>query len=275
MAAIKKIYSFTNKKDIWRLVLSPSGYLVIEERDLTSKEVFFNCLTFHDGKVMLKNFQLDEKYWIGIEAVHDNFIFFHKFKKPDMPNHKGVYAFDILNQKIIWQHEDFVFQLAEGNSVYVFQPTFEGRNYFSLNIASGEVIRNLESNYEEINKLRINSMNNDFQKSFLFPQQISAAGNDMAAEDFFTAIDDPNNLVGSLNFLEYNNFNLISYHAKNKNGTLNNYFKVFDSKKQKWILKEIINTNISKMIPDSFFVKDNLLFLLVEKTRLVVYKFLV
>ncbi len=96
MASIKKNYSFSNKREIWRLIPSQSGYLVIEERNMKSKEVFFNCLKLDDGKIYFKNFQLDEKFWIGIEAVSKNIIFFHKFRKPDMPGHKGIYAFDIL-----------------------------------------------------------------------------------------------------------------------------------------------------------------------------------
>lgn len=272
MRSIKKSYSFSNKRDIWRLIPSESGYLVVEERDLNSKEVFFNCLKISDGKIIFKNFQMDEKYWIGIEAVHNSTIFFHKFRKPDMPNHKGIYAFDLLNQKIIWQSEEFVFQLADGDLVYAFQPTFEGRNYFALDIHNGEVVQNLESNYGKINNLRENLMNSDFQKSFLFPQQSSLNEKSLVINHLFAETNWKTELIGYLSSLEYKNYLLVSYHLRNKNGTLNNYFRIFDLKKQKLVFEETLNTNIYKMIPDSYFIKDDLLFLLLEKTKLVVYK---
>jgi len=41
---------------------------------------------------------------------------------------------------------------------------------------------------------------------------------------------------------------------------------------EKVILNEILNSNSTKLAFESFFIMNNLLFLMVEKTKLVVYK---
>ena len=97
---IKKLYSYKSEKQIWRILISGSDKLILETRDLNTKEVFFNCLFIENGKSIFSNLQLDEKCWIGIEDIYKGIIFFHYFPKPDMPHHKGIIAFDITAQKI-------------------------------------------------------------------------------------------------------------------------------------------------------------------------------
>jgi len=272
MSSLKKNYSFTSKRNIWRLILSESGYLVIEERDMDSKEVFFNCIKTSNGKILFKNFQLEEKYWIGIEAVYKDIIFFHKFRKPDMPGHKGIYAFDILNRKLIWQNDDLTFLLAKDDKVYAYQTTFEGRQYFILDYLTGEITSDLDSEFDEINKLREESMQNDFSNDFLFPRIFNQIDENSDTGNIFTRLFADRKISGSINWLKLNNYLMFNYHEENADGTLNNYFEVFDISKEKIILNEILNSNSMKLAFESFFIMNNLLFLMVEKTKLVVYK---
>ena len=65
---------------------------------------------------------------------------------------------------------------------------------------------------------------------------------------------------------------MISFHEVNSKGTFNNLFKAVDLSKGKYILEEVINKETSLFLTDSFFVKDDLLFLLFGKTRLEVYE---
>ena len=272
MAGLKKNYSFTSKRNIWRLIPSESGYLVIEERDMSSREVFFNCLNLNDGKVLFKNFQLEEKHWIGIESVHNNLIFFHKFRKPDMPGHKGIYAFDILNRKMIWQNDDLLFLFAKDDKVYVYQSTFEGRQYYVLDSHTGNIIEEMGSEFSQISKLREEEMRSDFTNTFLYPQpfndNLESGDVPKSMKGLLTEIK----VVGKINWLVLKDLIMFNYHEQNSNGTFNNYFKVFDLLKQKYILNETLNLKAKNLVPESFFVVEDLIFLLVEKTKLVVYR---
>jgi hypothetical protein len=271
MASIKKQYSFSNKRNIWRLIPSESDYLVIEERDLNTREVFFNCLKTYDGKVLFKNFQLDEKYWIGIETVYRDIIFFHKFRKPDMPGHKGIYAFDILNKQLIWQNDDLIFLFAKDAKFYAYQSTFEGRQYFVLDYLNGSILGEF-TDVGEINKLREESMRSDFVNSFLIPQKFIKSDVVIDSKNTLKQLIDGRKIIGEVNWLKYNDYIMYNYHLTNQKGTLSNCFEVFDIAKNKIVLREVINSNLKSPVFESFFMIRDMLFLLTEKQRLVVYR---
>ena len=56
------------------------------------------------GKKLLAGFQLDEKFWVGIEKIIDDVIIFHKYARPDMPGHNGIIVVGINEKKILWQN---------------------------------------------------------------------------------------------------------------------------------------------------------------------------
>jgi hypothetical protein len=272
MTRLKKNYAFSSKRNIWRLIPTASKLLVIEERDVNTREVFFNCLKLDDGKVLFKNFQLVEKYWIGIEAVQDHIIFFHHFRKPDMPGHKGIFAFDILNKKIIWQNDDLLFLFANDDSVFVYQSTFEGRRYFVLDINSGIVIKEFGGEFSQINNLREESLKNDFTNSFLYPQHFNANLVPVKISEVISKTLNEKYFAGQVNWLQIDELVMFNFHEQNQDGTFNNYFRVLNLVKQKFILKETLNSKSKNLSPESFFVAGDQLFLLFEKSKFVVYK---
>ncbi len=130
MVKIKKKYSFTNNRQIWRLIPTDTNKIIIEDRDNNSREVFFNCLDIITGEIIFRNFQLEDKFWIGIETIYNDIIFFHKFLKPGLPIHTGIIAFHIHSKKILWETEDYNFHFIKDDKIYVFKSKFEGREYF-------------------------------------------------------------------------------------------------------------------------------------------------
>ncbi len=272
MARLKKNYTFSSKRNIWRLIPAESDLLVIEERDTASKEVFFNCLTLAEGKPVFTNLQFDEKYWIGIEAVHKHIIYFHKFSRPNLPGHKGIYAYDVFERKIIWQNDDLQFLFADEDKVYSYQQTFDGRKFFVIDFLTGSLMSELEEDSTDFNKLRANVLQSDFLNSFLFPSVYNEILENSEVDELIKQIFSEYNVVGHVNWLKYLDLILISFHEKNSNGTYNNYFRAYDVGKRKYIHKDTLNSKSKSLVPDSFFVLRNLLFLLIEKNKLVVYR---
>ncbi len=140
---IKKLYKHNNGKQIWRILPTVSNKLVIEERDIESKEVFFSCLDIQSGKNIFKDYQHDEKHWIGIESIYNDIIFFHAYGKPDMPAHKSIIAFDIHTQSVLWQNDNYVFSFVYNDKVYCYQQRFESRVFFALDYITGDVVEEL------------------------------------------------------------------------------------------------------------------------------------
>jgi hypothetical protein len=270
---LKKSYRFDNKKQIWRIIPTNAGKLIIEEREPEKKQAYFHCLALDSGKKILSNFQLDDKFWVGIEAVRDDVIYFHKFAKPDMPKHRGIFAFDIMKKEFIWQNPELVFLFLLDEKLYAYKEKFEGRSYYSINSAKGDILDEIGEDYERINKLRSKSTLTDSNNGYLFPEVFE---DDSLADNL---ANDPikslrNNFVisGKIEYIVENQLLMMSFHTVNSKGSLNNVFRAVDLSTGKYILEEVINKETSLFLTDSFFVKDDWLFLLFGKTRLEVYK---
>jgi len=250
---LKKNYRFDNKRQIWRVIPTNEGKLIIEERDTENKQVYFHCLSLDSGKKIFSHFQLDDKFWVGIEAVQDDIIFFHKFAKPDMPKHRGIFAYDFAKKELVWQNPELIFLFILNHKLYAYKEKFEGRNYYSIDSVNGEILEDIGENYEFINNLRNESSMKENHDGYLFPETLETG----------LTVESPAN--------EKNQLLMMSFHEANSKGTMTNLFKAVDLSTGKYILEEVINKETSLFLTDSFFVKDNLLFLLFGKTRLEVF----
>lgn len=270
---LKKQYKHDNKKQIWRILPTANQKLVIEERDASTKEVFFNCLEIESGKKIFKNFQLDEKNWIGIESIFNDIIFFHAYGKPDMPAHKSIIAFDIKSQTILWQNDSYVFSFVFEDKVYCYQQRFESRVFFALDYLTGNVIEDFGSDVTIVNELKEKSEKEFYEQNYFFPEYFnrnSSVENEW--QKYLSNALTENVIKGEISYLKFKDFLLFNYHEVSKSNTLNNIFTVVDLSKNKIILKEILDKSLSSLMPESFFVKDKFLFLIVDKTKVLIYK---
>jgi len=270
---LKKLYKHDNKKQIWRIIPSSNKKLIVEERDIQTKEVYFNCLDINSGKKYFVNLQLDEKNWIGIESIHNDMIFFHTYGKPDMPAHKSIIAFDILTQSVIWQNNNYVFSFIYDNKVYCYQQRFEGRQFYALDYITGEVVQEFGDDFISINSLRDKSQEEFNNQNYFFPEHFQRSNpEENVLNNFLKKFLEENIIKGEFNYLLAGDLLFYNYHTVNKVNMLDNIFTAVDLKKNKIILKETLDKNLINLMPESFFVKDNLLFLIIDKTKLIVYQ---
>ncbi|MCB9207244.1 MAG: DUF4905 domain-containing protein [Ignavibacteriales bacterium] len=267
---LKKTFSFTDKNQIWRLLISETDKLIIETRDLEKKEVFFHCYDLAKGKSIFKNFQLEEKYWIGIEKIYQDKIIFHHFAKPDMPEHKKIIVYDILENKILWQNNDYTFLTILDDKVYAFRKKFEGRDVYILDFKTGETVAELGSNAKEVNEI-LQKLNNEDYSDYSYPENFTGFEDEKILATINKEVGNMEN-INNLEKLVYNDLLLFNYHIKTKNNSLDNVFAVYNIDKKKKLLSEIINKNITLFSPDSFFCYKNNLLLLKNKVELISYK---
>lgn len=268
---LKKIFSFTDKRQIWRLLISSSDKLIIETRDTEKKEVFFNCLDLQKGKKIFKNFQLEEKFWIGIEALYKDYIFFHLYAKPNMPEHKSIIAFDIASQKNIWQNDEFAFLTVYDEKVYVFKRKFEGQDVYALDYQTGETVQEFGSDLKKVQPIiNLSKAEEDFS-NYIYPEQLLDSESDVVKEIVNKELEDKNTSE-MIEYIKYDNFLIFNYYIKHENNLLDNIFVVYNIDKRKKIVSDIINKYQSSFTPDSFFMYKNLLLLLKNKTEIITYK---
>ena len=269
---LKKKYRFDNNRQIWRIIPSNKSKLFIEEREPEKKQAYFHCLSIDSGKKILTDFQLEDKFWIGIEDVNDDIIYFHKFAKPDMPKHRGIFAFNVHSKEFIWDNPELSFLFRLDDKIYAFREKFEGKNFYSVSAITGEIIEDIGDNHEQINILRNESLSRSKDESYLFTEvfdpQIEISD---SVKSFLNSLRNNFVITGNVEYIQKNDLLLMSFHEVNPRGSMNNLFKAVDLSSGKYILEEVINKETSLFLTDSFFTKDNLLFLLFGKTRLVVY----
>ncbi|MDP4174413.1 MAG: DUF4905 domain-containing protein [Bacteroidota bacterium] len=269
---IKQRYAFTNNRQLWRILISGTNKVIVEDRDVDHKQVFFNCLQAETGNFIFRNLQLEEKFWIGIEVIYKDIIYFHKFAKPDMPNHKEIIAFDINSQKILWKNDSYAFLFVHDDKVYTYKPKFEGRNFYALDYLSGEELESLGDDAFAINQIR-NSINIEEEyKDYLFPNIFSDDTIiDIDTKQIILDLSGGFEIQGNIEFIRYKDILLFNYYAKASEKIFINRFIAVDTSKRKIIFEEILNSTANAYVPDSFFMKDNLVFLLKEKKELKVF----
>jgi len=269
---IKKKYSIGNKRTIWRLI--PSGEkLLIEERDEGNKQVYFSCIEIESGKCILKDYQLDEKFWVGVESFEKDKIFFHGYIKPDMPGHIGITVYDLTANHILWNRDNAVFLFLYENEVFAFLQKFESREFFSFDAETGEPLKNYGENTEEINSIREKLLDEQYDKfkNYHFPEPYFAGKLPPGTQEKIERLKENVILSGEIDYVNYNNSLLLSFHSVRDDGKLDNIFRIIEIEGGKIIFEYMVNSGISSYIPDTFFIKDNLLFLIKDKIELMVY----
>lgn len=271
MAKLKKHFHFSDKNQIWRILISETDKLVIETRDTSAKEVFFNVLNVDSGKNIISNLQLAEKFWVGIEKVYNDVIIFHKFAKPDMPGHRGLLVYDIDTKSILWESDNYAFYTIYEDRIYVFEQRFEGRLFYALDYLTGELMEEIGGDFNKINEIRDKADEAFPGHKYIFPIilfDLNSSKHSAEINKIISGVE----IVGNVEYNLHGSILLMTYHTQTTKGLLNNNFVVYDLKNDKEIFREIVNKESSTLIPDAFFIYESKLFLLSGKEKLTIYK---
>lgn len=268
---ITKLYSYKSPRQVWRILISDSGKLILETRDPDTKEVFFHCFEIETGKKFFSDLQLDEKYWLGIEAVYKEIIFFHKIPKPDLPGHKEIIAFDISEQKVLWINKELSFLFIYNDRIYGFKQGFEERYFYALNFMSGELVQEFGDDYKTINTLRNKAESEKDWSVYIYPKIFANDESDLRIGEAIRAQIKNLDIEGKVEYNFYGNLLLFNYHTKILEGSFVNRFSAVDLDNSKIVLSEVLNAKSASLFTDSFFVYRNFLFLLREKNEVIVY----
>jgi hypothetical protein len=258
-------------QQIWRILISGNDKLLIETRDINTKDVFYNCFILENGKEIFSNFQLEEKYWIGVEAFDDDVILFHNFPRPDMPNHRGIIALNVLSKNILWKNNEFSFLFVLDGKVYGFKQGFDERYFAAFDFSIGELTEDLGNDFNKINTLRIQSENKKNWGAYIYPKIFSDEENDERIRNVISEEIKNLEIEGEVEYNIAGNILLFNYHIKNAVNNYTNKFSALNLDKGTVVLSEILNENVKSLLADSFFVYKNFMFLLRGKNEIIVY----
>jgi len=269
---IIKLYNYKSPGQIWRILISDTDKLILETRDRETKEVFYHCFNLGTGEKYFSDFQLDEKYWLGIESVYKDIIFFHKFPTPDLPQHKQIIAYDIASEKILWSNADLAFLFIHNDLVYGFQQGFEDRFFYSLDYLNGEIRKEFGNDFRTVNALRSQAEDEKDWSNYIYPDNFKGDQSDSRITEAVKSATKNLVIEGEVEYNLYKDLLLFNFHSKVFEGSFVNKFAAVDIPSKKTILTEVLNENATALFTDSFFVYKNFLFLLKEKNEVAVYK---
>ena len=268
---LKKKLKFSDSNQVWRIKITDSDKLFIETRDTEKMKAFYHTFELPTGKKIFSGHQMDEPFWLGIEAIQEDIVFFHRYAKPDMPGHRGIFAFDINLKKTLWEDNDYAFLFIKDHLIYVYKEGFEGRYFFTINIQSGKVVEELGQNSFEINALRDEAESSVDYSNYNFPETFAPTG----LENLDSIISNEVNgieISGSIDYVHYNDLLVFNYHKVVSKSELINKLKAFDLSNNKEIFSEVLNQSANAYAPDSFFLYKNMVIIVKEKKEVLVFE---
>jgi hypothetical protein len=195
---------------------------------------------------------------MGIEAAHRDTIFFHRFPRPDLPEHGGITAVDLLTGSKLWDNRDLQFELAEGESVFASRYSIEGRLLIELDCRTGAILRSFGNDDQVVRQARTRAP--DTQTDVEMPVPAGAPSTEVISAMLHNHLEG-SSAVGNVEFIEHENLIIFSFHeqSRQKRG-FSSVLQVLDKTSGMVVFSEILNTETPTIVPESFLVQDHVLF---------------
>ncbi|HET6271791.1 MAG TPA: DUF4905 domain-containing protein [Bacteroidota bacterium] len=258
---------------IWRVVPTGSGKLVGEDRDVDRKQATFFCVSQTSGEVLWQGVEFSERWWIGIEAIHRDVVLLHGFAKPDMPEHKGVFAVDLLTGTKLWSNDECKFLVAEDDVVLAAKDSLEGNIILELEYRTGAILRSWGNNSQVVRDAR-NRISSRPSDAMEFPVPLGRIDNgESEAADLVRSYCTNKSIVGLVEVLDNEDTIVVNYHERMGQGEdtalhLKNTIAVLERESGSVLLHETINEDVQAIAPESFFVQHGTLFYIKNRNTL-------
>jgi hypothetical protein len=262
---------------IWNtLALPKRDVLIIEVRDDKNFQVQFSALDFQNDKFLWEGITLKEKWWVGLTAANENTILFHTYVNKGNPDHKNLIAFDIFNKNVRWEVDEFSFFDWDDSEIWGYR-TNDELTQAMINIESGVLLE----------KAWMTKATNQ-RKDSTRPVQYLEGMPHFETVKMFVQQKTHHQPVRGVEYLEWKDWIMVSFYTEeetclpalrttsgggpDRQGSLANYLLVLTSKGE--VLLEVkLGEKLTGLGTDTFFMVSGCLFLVKNKSELVVYTF--
>lgn len=258
---IQPLWKFTAEHTLWRIMFSEYGMIIGEDRNTENKSVSFFCLSKENGSVAWKNKMLDEQWWIGLSGVTKERLYLHGFKKPDMPEQKGIIAVDLTNGTILWKDMDHSFLALKQPFVFGYKDLFERRLYYRLDDRSGNLLEEMNELPEDV------AENRQYEKTdFTFSRQANPEDD----ADLWSLLNKEQGFVSAdvINTAKHHVLNIYQKSAEDERN-LKNTLYIIDTTTKKKVYSDVLNGSTAYAVPDSFFMDGHRVYYIKERKTFV------
>ncbi|MDX9759856.1 MAG: DUF4905 domain-containing protein [Bacteroidota bacterium] len=247
---------------LWRVLFSDDGHVLGEVRDLDAKTAWFFCAREEDGTIRWNDLRTDEPWWVGIEEVGDGRFYLHGFRKPDMPQHRGIHAYDLATGQPLWRNEELAFLFVFDGSVYAAEERFAGRHVLRLSRDDGSVVEELGVQDDRIAVMR-GMLNDQAFAGYRYPQPFDETHprhGELRAH--VHAAVRPDRVTGTLDVWSEDGLLVMAWHEEiaEKNGTYRQELRAVDLADGQTIFHDTIVDAAQGPGIDSFFIKHHRLY---------------
>lgn len=256
-------WEYAVKGVIWRVLPTETGQFVGEERNIQEKSVSFFCIRQDSGAIQWADVRLPERWWIGIEAVHNSLVLLHEFALPDFPDHKKIHALDLSSGRLRWSNEKLRYIFARGDRIYAADDL--GAVYSELDSITGEETQQL--NAEEVHALRRTAQYDD-PIDFPLPFVNSEGRQDDVARTIEKLVSGANR-IQFIEYLQKGDILAVDYYSTIGKDPLerlmDQHFIIAERQSGRILYREVLNSNASGAVPDAFFGLGDRLFAITDK----------
>ncbi|MCS7212182.1 MAG: DUF4905 domain-containing protein [Chloroherpetonaceae bacterium] len=288
---LKPIWQFHKPNGlIWRALFLDPHYLIGEFRERGARKVSFFLLDTETGKLIWDNFVLidtaakpvGDGWWVGMETVYRGLVLFHGYYSPNVPEHLGIWAFDPLTKTLRWVRPDVSYlcivddQLLAVRNVLV--DGYVERAFLSLNPLTGEAIEDFGQNTAAVNALRERAPNLLEEQNITLPEHITEQSPNYAIVAKQAQMQTgAARVVAGFDVLTYQGKTILGYHEQTAQWVTNqaglrvqalNYKLFVLDEKQAIIYEDILGAQMSGLLVDGFFMRQNRLYYVKETNML-------
>ncbi len=242
--------------------------MIGEERRIDQKKAIFFCLDCQNGQELWQHASPGDAWWIGIEAVYRDTVFFHGFANPNLPLHRGIIALDMLTGKKLWEEKELEFVGVRDDSVVGSQETSAGRSFVVLDRRTGT-----RRTDQEAAGLRAQSLNRgESEGEVKFPVPLDQSDAQVVAAIKGSA--ETGALAGPVEVVEEKGFVVFDHHEASTTGTdrsplFSSMIAVVERATGTLLYRDTVSNAVAAVIPELFFVQHDMLYYIKERQTLI------
>lgn len=260
--------------ELWHVYPTRLGVLVGEERRIEEKKALFFCLDGETGREVWRQAPTIDSWWVGIEAVYKDTLFVHGFATPELPQHRGVVAVDLLTGNVLWEDPQLEFIAIADDAFIGSRSSSTGRAVVELDRRSGALLRELQ--LQEVEAKRPSffpGIEAEGEIEIPMPLEVLVADDPdigAAAEGHY----DRDRVVGSVEAVEHSGYLIFDYHERSGGEAASgpsyaNVIKVVDKIGGTLVYSDTTGAGLRGVAPELFFVQHDMLYYIKERRTLI------
>jgi hypothetical protein len=251
---------------IWKVLPDENGnYMAVESRDGEKRNTMLSVVNLFDNNFLFTIDRLPKPWWLSLKAVGYGKIILQGYKESNNPETKGLYVFDLLTGKLLWQEEEELFYSFSDNETMLLSFVKEDQETFQKVVsASGKIIEEVVTIEEKENVAT--------QTSSVFPLLYTEDNIHYKTIADFLYQNYEYKSVGPLEYLEYRTNMLVSFYIR-ENKKLTNILLVIEEEGN-CLLQDTLMEGADGIGMSSFFVCRNKLIYIKNKVSIALAELL-